>query len=526
MAKELHAVVPDELHGGPGHTQTTDMWAFGMVISELLTKKVPFNSIVESRVPMAILAGDLPREPDFRTFPNRFIFRGLWAVARQCWADDPQCRPSASEVLDELKPLMCGNKRGQNNYSNRSTSLTPAPGDDHITCETDRLENMMGKLAVKDVTTRTVLQSSGARPLDAIHQNRRDKGKNTRQPSLTSSKCRGFYKPRSNGAWAYPTPVIQPLSSGFILDPLQRPDVSVTEREKSPIIGLKFFNNWIKAVLILRYAYPALQASSCEGPNEYGYGVGRTAGRVLDIGCGKGGDLQKWQRVTAREYVGLDIVEVVVEQAKTRYFTSVASRQGPYMGATFACLDCFSITLSQTLHPTVLDPLFDVASMQFCVQNAFESINKVKVMFENVTRWLRKGGVFIGTMLNDQLLLSRLDSLPPNELSFGNAIHQVRFENREYKPEFGHRYWFYVQDAVKFVQEYVVYWETFVRIASEFNLELQYKSGFHEMYTEHCDEYGSLLQRMKVIDADGKSQMDEDQWETANLYIAFAFKKI
>jgi hypothetical protein len=29
-------------------------------------------------------------------------------------------------------------------------------------------------------------------------------------------------------------------------------------------------------------------------------------------------------------------------------------------------------------------------------------------------------------------------------------------------------------------------------------------------------EYGPLLQRMKVVTADGESQMDEDQWEAAS----------
>lgn len=57
-------------------------------------------------------------------------------------------------------------------------------------------------------------------------------------------------------------------------------------------------------------------------------------------------------------------------------------------------------------------------------------------------------------------------------------------------------------------------------MASEYKLDLQYKSDFHDVYAEHCDheEYGPLLQRMFVVDAKGKSQMDEDQWETASSF--------
>ena len=42
---------------------------------------------------------------------------------------------------------------------------------------------------------------------------------------------------------------------------------------------------------------------------------------------------------------------------------------------------------------------------------AFESVAKVKVMLENVTKWLRVGGVFVGTVPNDELLLCVSPSL-------------------------------------------------------------------------------------------------------------------
>lgn len=32
---------------------------------------------------------------------------------------------------------------------------------------------------------------------------------------------------------------------------------------------------------------------------------GRGAGKVLDMGCGKGGDLTKWAKARIREYVGV-----------------------------------------------------------------------------------------------------------------------------------------------------------------------------------------------------------------------------
>ncbi|KLO18784.1 guanine-N(7)-methyltransferase [Schizopora paradoxa] len=312
----------------------------------------------------------------------------------------------------------------------------------------------------------------------------------------------------------------------------QRPDVGVSQRQLSPIIGLKSFNNWVKSVLIARFAHPVLRSSQDENGRGSGGRGGGTAGRVLDMGCGKGGDLQKWQKAKVREYVGVGTYPVIsVYQARGRYITSAAAqpgRQGPRFEASFETLDCYTHMLSEVLEPRMLDPMFDVVSMQFCMHYAFESVQKARVMLENVSRWLRKGGVFVGTIPNDKFLLSHLDNLPPDELSFGNSVYKIRFEERDRRPIFGQRYYFYLRDAVEDVPEYVVHWDNFVQMASEYKLEVQYRSEFHDVYAEHCDheEYGPLLQRMKVVDAKGESQMDEEQWDAANVYIAFAFKKL
>lgn len=63
-----------------------------------------------------------------------------------------------------------------------------------------------------------------------------------------------------------------------------------------------------------------------------------------------------------------------------------------------------------------------------------------------------------------------LDALPKDasELTFGNSVYKIRFETREQRPLFGFRYWFYLQDAVDDVPEYVVQWDNFVKCGFSF----------------------------------------------------------
>lgn len=66
-------------------------------------------------------------------------------------------------------------------------------------------------------------------------------------------------------------------------------------RQLSPIIGLKSFNNWVKSVLIGKFTRPGFPQ-----PNRRD----KPQGVVLDLGCGKGGDLQKWNVARIQHYMG------------------------------------------------------------------------------------------------------------------------------------------------------------------------------------------------------------------------------
>jgi hypothetical protein len=55
-------------------------------------------------------------------------------------------------------------------------------------------------------------------------------------------------------------------------------------------------------------------------------------------------------------------------------------------------------------------------------------------------------------------------------------------------------------------------------LALEYGLKAVYHASFHELFEENRenDEFAALLQRMRVVNAEGESELTEEQWEAAS----------
>lgn len=287
-----------------------------------------------------------------------------------------------------------------------------------------------------------------------------------------------------------------------------RQETGLLARNSSPILPLKNFNNWVKSVLIGSF--------------------GKRGGRAMDMGGGKGGDLQKWDKLGVRELVLADIAATSVEQAEARY----RERRFRWR-ASFWALDCFGESLADRLPADVLYEPFDTVSLQFCMHYGWSSLQRARLVIENISRYMGKGAVFIGTIPNQAELYNRLDALPQGHLEFGNTKYHVKFEQRDKKKPFGDKYTFFLDDAVDEVPEYVVDWDQFQSLAWEYGLELVFKQTMAEVWSSHrsIPEFENLARRMKVSanprrDVDRPAEMDDDLWEATTLYLAFAFRKV
>ncbi|KAK3503592.1 mRNA capping enzyme-domain-containing protein [Neurospora crassa] len=200
----------------------------------------------------------------------------------------------------------------------------------------------------------------------------------------------------------------------------------------SRIKGLRSFNNWVKSCIIQKFSP---DEDHSPGARERGISSNNQL-LVLDIGCGKGGDLGKWQQAPqpVELYVGLDPADVSIDQARDRYRSMVARgghggrggrggynrRQPPLFEARFQVKDCYGESIEDIdiirkvgfASSNIGGPShrgFDVVSMMFCMHYAFETEAKARQMLKNVAGALKKGGRFIGCIPNSDVISSRVE---------------------------------------------------------------------------------------------------------------------
>ena len=349
----------------------------------------------------------------------------------------------------------------------------------------------------------------------------------------------------------------------------------------SRIRGLRNYNNWVKSTLIQKFSpsegfVPNIGRGG-EAPQQSGL-------LVLDIGCGKGGDLGKWAKAPQKValYVGIDPAEVSIEQAQSRYAEMRGRGRGRVFQGEFFAKDGYGewigdiplvkeVGIDGSVGPNGGGSArwggggFDVVTMMFCMHYAFETETKARGMLRNVAGALKKGGRFIGVIPNSDVIRSKVaefhkqqaakkKEVRPNGAEkdggsggpedgeiddttvpeWGNSIYRVRFpgktpEDGVFRPPFGWKYSYFMEEAVEEVPEYVVPWEAFRALAEDYNLEMQYRKPFAEVWKEEKDDpvLGPLSVRMGVrASNDGPLQLTDEELEAVSFYHAFCLYKV
>nr|SVE76431.1 EOG090X07I2 [Daphnia longispina] len=323
----------------------------------------------------------------------------------------------------------------------------------------------------------------------------------------------------------------------------------VAERKESRIFHMRNLNNWIKSRIIGNILDQIRKdnGSHCRL-------------NVLDLGCGKGGDLLKWERGNVHHVVCADIAETSIEQCKERYATLKHRSRNNVFSAEFIAADCSKESIRERMADRELK--LDLVSCQFAFHYSFESLPQAEQMLANVSSNLQPGGYFIGTTTDANDIIRRLGrNEDPENRKFGNAIFSVEFPEEtplDPPPLFGAKYNFHLEEVVD-CPEFLVHFPTFEKLAKKYGLKLVQKTRFEDFVRDELVHGKDLLMRMKALEAyppfgnqrpvsqdpidydhvreylDSSSSADgfrpkvgtlsKAEWEAVSLYLVYIFKK-
>jgi SAM-dependent methyltransferase len=152
---------------------------------------------------------------------------------------------------------------------------------------------------------------------------------------------------------------------------------ALAARAKGLAAPLKRFHNAIKRSLISR---------SLRLPGA----------RVLDLACGRGGDVHKWIDARAASVTGLDVSAEEIAEARRRVHVAIAGECAP---PTFE----YIVGDMTTFEPT--QKAYSLVSCMFALHYAGDKLGDV---LDRVVAALQPGGRFIGTMPDPEAILNLL----------------------------------------------------------------------------------------------------------------------
>ncbi|KAG5504893.1 hypothetical protein JKF63_04339 [Porcisia hertigi] len=296
---------------------------------------------------------------------------------------------------------------------------------------------------------------------------------------------------------------------------------------------LRRFNNWVKSVLLTTMAATIRRA--LKPPAKL---------HVLDLCCGRGGDLLKWQHIHPSFVFMTDASVECVAEAAARYSTSegqslkVNSKKHKGFPAFFAVHDAFDAASGLRRDLLKRGP-FQLVSCQFSMHYGCRSKEAMRYFVKAIADTLTPYGRFVGTTVSDSELLSRAREHGPE---FGNDVYGVRFSDEVFaelqsmnfeatKVSFGIPYTTSVERSVQNMTEYVVPWNAFVALCEEHHLKLVLEDNFLHYYNQHKDtEVGKVLtlelHRKRMSGGDViEAALSPGEQAAVGLYRLFVFEK-
>lgn len=257
----------------------------------------------------------------------------------------------------------------------------------------------------------------------------------------------------------------------------------------------------------------------------------KSGGRLLDIACGKGGDLSKWANAGYNSVVSMDVDKKCIEYAINHYNSyNKPKPEVIYIWANTAKLifpnqeaAMNPEAKSQIIQQIPAKYSFDVVSCQFCLHYYFENELSLRILLQNINDNLKIGGFFIGTCFDGERVV---EALKGKKLLEGklNDILLWKIEKQykgsifnSVKSQFGKNIEVYVNSIGKSYTESLVNFNYLEKMLNEYGFEKVKVTEFGEIYADIEN---------KTNNSAKASKMSDIEKEFSFLNNAFIFKKL
>jgi mRNA (guanine-N7-)-methyltransferase len=274
--------------------------------------------------------------------------------------------------------------------------------------------------------------------------------------------------------------------------------------------------------------------------------------RVLDLACGRGGDLVKWTRdCLINAYVGVDISAEELREAAQRAETLERGGDRP-PSFHFHRSSCDAPSLLTELYalvnsrnPGSLDARahrdqalsgFNVVWCQFALHYFCGSRESLDGFLKNVAGALGRGGRFCASFPNPSAIVGHLNHIAQTgEARSGSKVCYVSTDtprsigSEEALREFGLAYKFTLGDAVQDCVEFLVPLEALVSLASAVGLRLVRLQQMHAFMSRcaHDPELAALREVMQVVGPKSPGRLlSEHEWQAIGLYCVAVFERV
>eukprot|EP00887_Chlorella_sp_A99_P001412 scaffold8.g1412.t1 len=300
-------------------------------------------------------------------------------------------------------------------------------------------------------------------------------------------------------------------------------------RAQGPGAPLKKFHNEIKRALINRRERAhAVECVRWENGGERRSRFATGAESLLDLACGRGGDIWKWMDAGIRTVKGVDLSPGEIAEARKRFEEARAKHGDPGLDYTFE--DTPSLGLADWSSGRA----FDIVTCMFAIHYFFVTEAALQQagcggagggFLRNVSANLADGGYFIGTVPDGK----RVNECIARTRTFESPMLRVEARWEGHPACFGSPYICAIGDTVTGGErgtegslEYLVYSNALVAVAAQHGLEPVVDYGNPEL--ERLFEPGDVTRPLKHF-RPRFPRSDPSLERASRLFAAFVFRK-